>query len=341
MPITRRFHLAAAMALAACAVQSADAQPPSQRLLGPGWVYFRLGNPQNVQTPTRPGILFEGGGTDVNDAYRWMCKRAGNGDLLVIRATGTNAYNKYIARLCPRINSVSTLIIMSRHGAHQPFVRKKINKAEALFIAGGDQSEYVNFWQNTPVSAGIDTLAQNGVPIGGTSAGNAVLAQYGYSGETGSVTSEQALANPFDPLVTIEKGFLKLSPLLKDRITDDHFVTRDRMGRLIAFLARIAQMGKGHLPRGIATDENTAFLMDDSGKGHIAGSGTAYFISTPGQPEVCQPGTPLTYLNLQVYRISEGGTFDIRTWTGTGGTAYTVSATEGVMSSSQPGGSLY
>ena len=35
-----------------------------------------------------------------------------------------------------------------------------------------------------------------------------------------------------------------------------------------------------------------------------------YFLRTPGPPEVCEPGTPLTYRNVAVYRIGPGGTFD-------------------------------
>ena len=101
----------------------------------------------------------------------------------------------------------------------------------------------MEYYTDSYVDAAIDTLAARGVPIGGTSAGNSILAQFGYSGITGSVTSEQALNNPFTPLITIEDGFLNLSPLLSDKITDDHFVTRNRMGRLVTFLTRIIQDG--------------------------------------------------------------------------------------------------
>ena len=42
--------------------------------------------------------------------------------------------------------------------------------AEALFIAGGDQSNYVNNWKGTPIEDAIHELVQRGVPIAGTSA---------------------------------------------------------------------------------------------------------------------------------------------------------------------------
>jgi cyanophycinase-like exopeptidase len=81
-----------------------------------------------------------------------------------------------LRELCPALNSVATLIVHSRVGAGQPFVKDIILKAEALFIAGGDQSNDVKYYADTPVAAAIDALAARGVPVGGTSAGHAVLA---------------------------------------------------------------------------------------------------------------------------------------------------------------------
>ena len=331
------------MVLALCASQGAGAQDArfGKVSRGPGWVYTRLGNQKDVKTKTTFGVLFEGGGKDVNKAYEWMCGHAGNGDFLVIRSTGTADYNPYIQTLCPGINSVSTLKITSRQGAKQPFVAKTILKAEALFIAGGDQSDYVRYFQKTPVEKAIDALARRGVPVGGTSAGNAVLAQFAFSALINTIDSAQALANPYDYRITIDDGFLFLSRLLTGIITDDHFVTRDRMGRLVTFLARIEHGGGAHRAFGIAEDENTAFLMEANGKGTVVGSSTVYFLGSPGKPEICRPGKPLTYQNVPVYRIDKRGAFDLDAWTGTGGTAYTVSATNGVLTSTQPGGSIY
>ena len=61
---------------------------------GAGWKYIRLGNPSDVTTVTRGGILFEGGSTDVDAAYRWMCGKANGGDFLIIRASGTAACDR-------------------------------------------------------------------------------------------------------------------------------------------------------------------------------------------------------------------------------------------------------
>jgi cyanophycinase len=303
--------------------------------------YFRVGNANDVTTATTPGTVLMGGGTDVDAAFQWMCQRSGNGDFLVIRATGTDAYNPYIQQLCPNENSVATLIIPNRAAASDPFVISTIQSAEALWIAGGDQSDYINFWQGTPVEQAVNGLIARGAPIGGTSAGMNVLSQFIYSAlASQGVTSSEALADPFSKYITLARDFVNLSDL-QGIIDDPHFVTRDRMGRDLAFMCRIYTNGWSSAPRDIAVDEKTALLIDGSGNGSVVGTSTVYFMQAPGAPQVCQPGTPLTYQNVAVYRINAGNTFNLSTWKGKGGTAYLVSANAGVLSSTQPNGSIY
>src|SRR5262244_139610 len=201
--------------------------------------YFRVGNASDVSTATTAGTVLMGGGTDVDAAFQWMCQRSGNGDFLVIRATGTDAYNPYIQQLCPNENSVATLIIPNRTAASDPFVISAIQNAEALWIAGGDQSNYINFWKGTPVQSALQGLIARSVPIGGTSAGMNVLSQFIYSAlASQGVTSSQALADPFTRYITLDRDFVSIATVT-GLIGDPHFVTRDRMGRDLAFLCRI------------------------------------------------------------------------------------------------------
>lgn len=303
--------------------------------------YFRVGNPTDVTTPTTAGFVLMGGGTDVDAAFQWMCQRSGGGDFLVIRATGTDAYNPYIQQLCPGENSVATLIIPNLAAANDPFVASTINSAEALFIAGGNQADYINFWTNTPVQAGINNLIARGVPVGGTSAGMNVLSEFVYSALLSQgVTSSEALADPYNKYITLARDFVNI-PILQGLIDDPHFVTRDRMGRDLAFLCRIYNNNWSTMPRDIDIDEQTALLLDSMGNGSVVGISTVYFLQAPGAPQVCQPSTPLTYDNISVYRIQAGATFNVVKWSGHGGTAYTVSANAGVLGSTQSGGSIY
>ncbi len=282
-----------------------------------------------------------GGGTDQDAAFQWMCDRAGGGDFIVLRASGNDAYNPYIKNLCPGLSSVETLVITSRKEASQPLIVEKTRNAAALFIAGGSQDNYINFWQRTPIEEAINSVIAKGAPVGGTSAGLAVLGEYSFSALKDTVKSAEALSNPFGDRVTISRDFLRV-PRLKGIITDSHFVARDRMGRLITFLARISIDGWTREPLGIGIDEKTAVLMDADGIARVVGAGAAYFLRTPGQPEQCIPNTALTYRNVSVYRLMAGaGLFNVAAWTGTGGTEYTLSAERGVLISTLPRNAIY
>src|ERR1043166_7935377 len=183
-------------------------------LAAKNYSYFRVGNQNDVTTSTTPGTVLMGGGTDVDAAFQWMCQRSGNGDFLVIRASGTDAYNPYIQQLCPAENSVATLIIPNLAAASDPFVINAIQTAEALFIAGGEQSNYINFWKGTPVEAQLNALIARGAPIGGTSAGMNVLSEFVYSAlASQGVTSSQALADPFNRYITLDRDFVSISIL--------------------------------------------------------------------------------------------------------------------------------
>jgi cyanophycinase len=270
-----------------------------------------------------------------------MCNLAGNGDFLVIRATGTDAYNPYIQQLCPGANSVATLIIPSIAAANDPNVTTIMQQAEAIWIAGGDQSNYINFWTGTPVQSILNAKIAAGSPVGGTSAGMNVLTQFIYSAQAPQgVTSSQSLADPFNRYMSFARDFANVT-ILQGIIGDPHFVTRDRMGRDLAFLCRVAANNWSSAPRGIAIDEQTALLIDGSGRATVVGNSTVYFLQAPGLPQVCAAKTPLTYQNIAVQRINFTGTFDFTSWLATGSTNYTVSANAGVLSSTQPGGSPY
>ena len=301
--------------------------------------YHVVGNDGDVNTKTSAGLVLMGGSTDVDVAFQWMIDKSGGGDFVVIRATGTDAYNPYIYDL-GTVDSVETLIIKDRTAASDPFVIEKIRNAEALFIAGGDQYNYVNFWKGTPVEDAIYYLVTRNVPIGGTSAGLAIMGEFLFSAENGTTYSDKALLNPYGKRIALDRDFLTL-PNMNNIITDSHFAARDRMGRLITFLARIMQDDWSTDAKGIGIDEKTALLVDPKGAVTLVGDGAAYFLRTPGKSEICEDRTELTYHNIWVYRIDSNGTFQIPIWSGNGGTSYTLSAENGVLTSTQVGGAIY
>jgi cyanophycinase len=298
---------------------------------------------KNVRiTAGTPAVALMGGGKDLDPAFQWLCSKAAGGSMVVLTSSPgrDNAYDDYIRKLCPTLGSVATLAIHSKEDAMQAPAATRIAGADAVFITGGSQDNYVNFWTGTAVQEALNKNLALGKPIGGTSAGLAVLGQYSFAALNDTVTSAEALADPYDRRVTVVRDFLHV-PQLERKIADSHFVARDRLGRLLVFLARIMQDGWSGEAYGIGIDEKNAVPLEPDGTATLVGGGAAYFLHASGPPEVCRAGTPLTFRSISVYRLTSSGKFDLKAWKGTGGTEYTLSVNSGVVTSSQPGGSIY
>jgi len=286
-----------------------------------------------------------GGGADIDEAFRWLCAKGNGGDFLVLRARGDDDYNSYVNALC-KANSVATLIIPDRTAAEDPAVAEIIRKAEVLFIAGGDQANYIRGWKGTAVEKAINEDIAAGKPIGGTSAGLAVEGEFVYGAladkaDDNGLASADVLQNPFVERVTLVRDFLEI-PHLENLLTDSHFAKRDRMGRSLGFLARIMKDGWSSAPREIAIDEKSAVLVEADGTASVVGTGKgAYFLRPTKQPEVCEKGLPLTFRAVDVYRVPAGGHFDLNSWAGDGGSAYSLTVVQGKIESSQPDGGVY
>ena len=216
--------------------------------------YF-TGNNTNIDANPDGGICLMGGATEDDNAMTWFLERANGGDVVVLRTSGSDGYNNYLySSLGVTLNSVETIVFNNANASNNAAVIQAIAKAEAIWFAGGDQWEYINYWRNTPIDSTINHLINTkNIVVGGTSAGMAILGSYQYSAENGSVLSSEALADPYDSYVTLEnQPFIQL-PLLSEVITDTHYDNPDRAGRHVAFLAR-AFTDDGITLRGIACD---------------------------------------------------------------------------------------
>lgn len=349
--------------------------------------YFVTGDARALATPTAPStasIVLMGGGPDVDQAFRWMIARAGiqpgtGGRFVVIRATGTEAYNPYIyySNAKPTkseaiadqwvggaslgLTSVETLVIPSVTAANDAFVNTVVSKAHAVFIAGGDQSDYIKYWKGTKLDQTLQGLMGNNVPIGGTSAGLAVLGQFDFAALNGTVTSTQALSNPYNQYMTLDPSPLSLEggflapPALANTVLDSHFDSRDRMGRLIAFVARLVapDSRSGGCPggiltaaaaRGIGVDVETALLVQGNKSGNAAFTArrvtnpstttqsAVYFVRPLNPPTACASGKPLTMRNVEIQKLADSDTvFNLSDWSGL--TGYTVDAISGELTS--------
>lgn len=306
-----------------------------------GYTNWITGDTADVQPDNfLPGIVLAGGGGDNDQAMQWMLSRAGGGDVVVIRASGSDGYNLYFyLDLGVDVNSVETIRFDSGEAANDPYVVNRIRNAECLFIAGGDQFDYYSYWKDTPVEEAINYLInEKGATVGGASAGMAILGQCYYTPSGSSLDAEEALSNPYHPDYEILgcNDFLDV-PYTQYLVTDTHYEQRERPGRHIGMLARIAQEYNTR-SFGIAANEYTAVAIDEFGLARAFGEfpeypeDLVYFLQANCQeeflPETMEAGTPLTWDRghsaVKVYALPAttigDGAFDLNDWqTGSGG----------------------
>jgi cyanophycinase-like exopeptidase len=282
-----------------------------------------------------PAHDFGGGGTDVDAAIQWMIDTvrgcttcATKVDVVILRSTGTNGYNDYIYAM-NGVDSVETLVITRASDSNTAAVETTVKNAEVVFYAGGDQCDYVNYFKGTRVETATESVYARGGGVGGTSAGEAIQGEFTYNGCQGSVTSSQALIDPFHRYISFTYDFFNW-PNMNGVVADSHFVTRDRMGRTMAFVARQIRDGKATSALGMGLNEVTSVGVDKNGLARVFGNGPAYFVLGDHAPESCESGVPLSFSNYKIWKVATGGTFDLKNRPTTG--FYLISVTNGQLS---------
>lgn len=329
---TARTALIGLIGLSSCQIFRSSLSQGKTSITSSYSLYFS-GSESDVSRVTSQSFLLVGGGDDRDDAMQWFVDRSGKGDIVVLRGSGDSGYNDWLIE--KGANSVTSIVLKTRDAANDPDILNRVRKSEALFFAGGDQSNYLQYIKETSLAQEINAASQRGIPIGGTSAGLAILGQFVFPAIRGTITSQQVLKNPYDPALLLERDFLNF-PVLKGIITDSHFVSRDRMGRLLGFMARILQDGLTKQVRGIGIDDEVALGVEADGSVRVfADHGFAYMIHATTKPEQCNPKTPLTFNNLRAYRLSAGNSFNIATWDGRGGVGYQMDVRSGMISSNK------
>lgn len=318
-----RLNLASAallmLAASACASwqPSAPARLQSQAAL-PGLKRFLSGSAADARIQAHgPALLLAGGGEDQVSAMQWQidavrgCSDCETRlDLVILRASGADGYHELYGAL-KGLDSMETFVLTTREAAENPEVLKAVAAAEVVFFAGGDQCDYVRLFKNGPIAGRIQALVAQGGGVGGTSAGLAIQGSLIYDACSGSVTSAEALADPYHAAISFSSGLFAWPPLA-GVITDTHFAQRDRMGRLLAFLARgLRETGAPRL-RGLAVDEASTLGVDARGLARLFGKHQAYLVEASSDPAaVVAKGQPLSQAGYRIQRLKPGQSIDL------------------------------
>ena len=314
--------------------------------------YYLTGDASDVRpSRTEGALMLSGGGGSVDDAFRWFLQKAGNHgsdrpDIVVLKVSDrseptADTFGEYLHQKIGGCDSVEVIVFNTRNAASHLKVLDIIRNADGIYLGGGKQFLYVDYWKGTPVQEAIHAHVRSGKPLGGSSAGLAVLGEFCYTAHiTARLTSSQAMQNPFDKSITLEKDFLHLD-LTRGVLTDTHFTQRARLGRLITFVSRMqadSQPNEKHPVVGIGIDERTTLCVEANGHAHVLSGipdGRAWFVIPEKNPEVIRAGDPLTIRDVKVVCAGSGSEVDLlKRVVSKAATEMTVSVMNGDLSTS-------
>ena len=125
--------------------------------------YLACGTSESTSINPKSGVLLIGGAegdkSGEDAATRWFLDRAKGGKYLVLRTGEIGRQADWICRNYRNfIHSAAELSVNSREAANNSEVIEYIREADALFIAGGDQNDYQEYWEGTDIEDTINYL---------------------------------------------------------------------------------------------------------------------------------------------------------------------------------------
>jgi len=168
----------------------------------------------------------------------------------------------------------------------------KLRRATLIWMPGGDQNRFMKAIEGTGLDDVIRERHREGVTVGGTSAGAAVLADAMFTGDA-DLTSITAGAT------VIAKG-LGVWP---EVLIDQHFLKRQRDNRLIsAVLDRHALVG-------IGIDEATAVIVTNGTFEVVGKSSVVVIDARDARVERAAAGSPASGTGLKLAVLHAGQTY--------------------------------
>ncbi|MFG2310909.1 pre-peptidase C-terminal domain-containing protein [Streptomyces sp. NPDC048566] len=311
---TRRSTPALAVTLLTLAL-SLTAQPSAHAAAD----RVRLGSAGDVARTSWSGPAFTMNGSgavvpaSMNRAIEQI--RGGTGSIDVVVLAGSAPTSGSATPECDTVmgltgvNSCTTWTLTAASDGNNSQVNTDVRNAEFVYFAGGDQCRYAA-WKGTALEASVESVVAKGGGSGGGSAGHHINSPLVYDACNGSVTSSEALADPYDRSISFTTGMFQW-PHYDGIVNDSHFVTRDRMGRSMAFAARAAKdnLTSGGAARAVGVEEGGSLFIDRDGMATDYGQ-DAYVVLADHQPEQATARKPLTYSGFKIWHLTPGSTYD-------------------------------
>ncbi len=196
------------------------------------------------------------------------------------------------------IGRVTGLRPEERSHADEPSAGAVLSDATGVFLTGGNQLRLSTVVTGTRLADAIHKAHDRGAVIAGTSAGASAMAAhmmaFGRSGET-----------PKNRMAQLSAGL----GIVQGVVIDQHFMERNRFGRLLATVA--------HSPAlvGLALDEDTCAIVYPDGTLEVVGRGAVTIVDGSRVITDAHKGKgfrPILVSGAVVHSLPSGSWFDLR-----------------------------
>lgn len=262
------------------------------------------GSPQ----PSRRGHLIVIGGAESKEIdspiLASVVDLAGgrNARLVVVPTASLNAEAKWqtYSRLFRLLGAaqVHYLPIDSREEANDPEHVRLIYESTGVFLTGGDQNRISSILGGTEVAKAMHRAHKRGLTIAGTSAGASAISEH--------MIAEGGMG------LHPRKHMLYLAPglgFLRRVVVDQHFLQRQRLGRLLSIVAQ------NPFILGVGIDEDTAIVVCPNYDFRIIGSGVVTILDgrdiSHSNVTTAQAGDLLAMMNVRLHMLPAGMAFNI------------------------------
>ena len=197
------------------------------------------------------------------------------------------------------VRAARSLNIETRQDAETEELVDKLERADGIFLTGGNQLRLATTLGGTAVAKAIRRRNAAGAHVAGTSAGAAFLSEH-------MIATGDEGATPHAGSVTLSPGL----GLTNRVVIDQHFRQRDRLGRLLTALAY------NPFAIGLGLDEDTAAFIGPDNTFEVAGTG-AITVVDPADVEFSsmdqvEKDDPVCIIGVRLHILVRGATFDLQ-----------------------------
>ncbi len=236
---------------------------------------------------------------------REFVRRAGGTKARIVIMTAATELPREVGenyiRVFQRLGAEDARIVdtETREDASSSTALEAINKATGVFFTGGDQARITSILKDTEIDTTIHKRYSEGIVVGGTSAGAAVMPDI-------MIVEGDSETHARIDMVDMGPGM----GFLPGVVIDQHFSQRGRLGRLISALSQQPAV------LGFGIDENTAMIVNGD-QFEVIGEGCITVVDDSGvmhsNVDDILKDEPLAVCGAKLHILPNGYKFDLKT----------------------------